>query len=398
VTAAAGYRPADRREVAAWLALLAAPGLRGETLVQLVAETGGARAAFDALEDALGAEVAAEARTGQVQERTRRALHATEQQDLHVIPFTDPAYPRLLTERLGAYRPPVLFGRGDLSLFALAGIGIVGCRSASEYGLDVAEDLADAVARAGGCVVSGVALGIDAAAHQAALDAGGATIGVLACGVDVFYPRRNMQLQERIATTGLLLSENLPGEAPRKYLFPYRNRIIACLSRAVVVVEGGARSGTLSTAEHAGQRGVDVFAVPHPLDRPNGEGILRLYRDGVPPYTGARDLLHHAGLIALAEAAPREPDVVAHAPPEPRAAQLWQELGPRGRTVDELAAASGIPVPEVLVLLLQMELGGYASQLAGGRFTRRKEPRLKLRKLEQHALPSRFRNREAVAG
>lgn len=365
------HRPGDRRELAAWLALLAVPGLRGEQVVEAVQAAGSARSACAALGDLFGAELAEAARTEAVRERTRRALHAVESQALHVMGFTDQAaYPAVLGERLGGYRPPVLFGRGDLSLLALKAVAVVGCRAASEYGLDVAEELGDAVARAGGCVVSGLALGIDAAAHAAALEAGGATIGVLGCGVDVFYPRRNTALQERIAGAGLLLSEHLPGEPPRKFQFPYRNRIIAALARAVVVVEAGSKSGSLGTAEHAGQQAVDVFAVPNAMDRPGSEGIVKLYRDGVPPYTGTRDLLEHVGLIGVADTAPARGAEPQHAPADPVAAQVWLQLDRRGRHPDLIADATGMPPALILSTLLQLELDGYAEQAGGGRFSR----------------------------
>jgi DNA processing protein len=386
-------RPADRRELAARLALLAVPGLRAEDGIALIESTGSARRACDAIGDAFGATVAAAARTPEVRERTRRALHAVERQNLHVVTFDDELYPASLGERLGRYRPPLLFGRGDLALLQYVCVGVVGSRSASEYGLDVADELADAVARAGGCVVSGVALGVDAAAHAAALDAGGATIGVLGCGVDVFYPRRNEQLQERIAQSGLLLSEHLPGEPPRKHQFPYRNRIIAALSAAVVIVEAGEKSGALSTAGHAGDQGIDVFAVPNAIDRPNMAGILRLYREGAGVYTGVRDLLAHVGLIGVADPAPGSGSAVQHAPPDAMAARVWQELGHRGRHADAIAGAAGLSPADVLVTLLQLELDGYATQLAGGRYIRRRQPKPVLRRTAE-AAP----NSESVAG
>jgi DNA processing protein len=259
----------------------------------------------------------------------------------------------------------------------------VGSRAATEYGLDMAERIGDGVARAGGCVLSGVALGIDAAAHTAALDAGGATIGVLGCGVDVFYPRRNMALQTRIARHGLLLSEQLPGEPPRKHLFPWRNRIIAALSSVIVVVEAAETSGAISTANHGADCGVDVCAVPNPVDRPTAQGILRLYADGVRPFLGVRTLLEDAGLRGDAEAAGQGEDV-QHAPAGELPARVWSQLAATPRHVDAVAAGAGLPATEVLVALLELELDGYAVQLGGGRFARRRGP-----------AP---RNREAVAG
>jgi DNA processing protein len=367
---AQGYRPGDRRELAALLALLAVPGLRPGAAVELLLATGSARSAFGALGDACGEEVARASRTEAVRERTRRALHAVEAGDLHVVAVGDAGYPALLAERLDRDRPPVLFGRGRLSLLEGPAVAVVGCRSASSYGLAISEELGSAVARSGGCVVSGVALGIDAAAHTGALEAGGHTIGVLGCGVDVYYPRRNTELQDRIGRDGLLLSEQLPGEAPRKYFFPWRNRIIAGLSRVVVVVEAGVRSGTLSTAEHAANLGIDVFAVPNALDTPNMGGIVRLYREGVAPYTGIRDLLEHVGLIGLADPAPDGPGAAGASPANPLTTRVWLALDRSGRLVDDIAAQAGLGVPAVQAALLELELDGYARRLAGGRYCR----------------------------
>jgi DNA processing protein len=364
------HRPAERRDLAAWIALLAVPGLRGEQLIDIVTSAGSARAAFDALGDAYGPGMAAAARSDAVRERARRALAAVEADGLHVVCFNDAIYPARLTDRLHRYRPPVLFARGDLALLDRTCVSVVGCRAASEYGLDVAGELGDAIARAGGCVVSGVALGIDAAAHEAALDAGGATIGVLGCGVDVFYPRRNMQLQLRIGAHGLLLAEQLPGEPPRKFQFPYRNRIIAALAEAVVVVEAGARSGALSTAEHAGVAGIDVFAVPNAIDRPNAAGIVQLYRNGVFPYTGTRDLLESVRLVGIGEPEAGMASAVEQPPADPGAARIWTQLERRGQHPDRIAAAAGVPVRDALVTLLQLELDGFAVQLPGGRYAR----------------------------
>jgi DNA processing protein len=364
--------PDDRRELAARLALLAVPGLKPERIIEIITDAGSAVAACNSIEALCGPEIAAAARSDSVRERTRRALHAVEQQELHVVTFDDVAYPQLLTQHVREYRPPVLFGRGDLSLLDMTGVAVVGSRTASQYGLDVAGDLADAVVRAGGCVISGLALGIDAAAHQAALDGDGPTIGVLGCGVDVMYPRRNMELQCRIAVSGLLLSELLPGEPPRKYQFPWRNRIIAALSKVVVVAEAGETSGALITAGHAIDYDIYTFAVPNAIDRPNSAGILRLFGMGVHPYLGPRDTLQMAGLIGVADPVPARPErPVEHAPADPTAAMVWLSLGGRGRHVDRIAAETSLSAAEALTVLADLELDGFATQLVGSRFVRR---------------------------
>jgi DNA processing protein len=362
---------ADRAELAARLALLAVPRLEPARVIALIVAHGNARAACAALLRERDSVLADAARSEAVRERTKRALHAVESEGIQVIPFDDPRYPESLSVKLGVHRPPVLFAIGNLELLEMPTVGVVGCRHPSEYGLDIAEQIGDAVARAGGCVVSGLALGIDAAAHAAALAADGATIGVLGCGVDVYYPRRNLDLQRRIRLQGLLLSELLPGEPPRKHQFPYRNRIIAALSSVLVVVEAGEKSGALSTAEHAGNQGALVFAVPNAIDRPTMQGILRLYDDGVAPYTGLRTLLESAKLVGLGDAIPGDAETVEQRPAGVLPGRIWAQLGMQPQHVDSVASALGEPATDVLVTLLELELDGYVSQLSGARFVRR---------------------------
>jgi DNA processing protein len=365
----------DRREVAARLALLAAPRLNAATVISLTERHGSGRAALDHLRSDCGVEVADGLRSPAVRERVVRALAAIESQGLRVLPFDDPAYPPLLRARLDGATPPLLFARGNLAALQIPGIAAVGCRHASEYGLDIAEQIGGATARAGACLVSGVALGIDAAAHSAALDADGTTIGVLGCGVDVYYPRRNTMLQDRIASCGLLLSELLPGEPPRRHQFPHRNRIIAALSCGVVVVEAGVKSGALSTALHAMEQGVPLFAVPNAINRPNVQGILGLFEDGVPAYTGVRTLLESCGVIGVGESVPERDMEAEYAPVGALNGRVWAALGGEAMHADGIARAAGISAPDALVTLLQLELDGQVVQQAGGRFSRRRQSR-----------------------
>lgn len=371
-----GPAPVDRDEIALRLGLLATPGLTQYRVSQLLsAHDGSGRAAYDALESTFGADVAAAARSDVVRRRVRRVLAALREQQIAVIASGDPRYPSTFSENVGVGEPPLLFARGRLELLAAQkrSVAVVGCRAASEYGLDVAEQIGGGVARAGGCVVSGVALGIDAAAHQAALDAGGDTIGILGCGVDVYYPRSNMTLQDRIANDGLLLSELLPGEPPRRHQFPERNRLIAALAEVVVVVEAGAKSGALTTAGHASVQGVGVCGVPNAVHLPNMQGVLALYRDGVSVYTGVQDLLMAAGLIGLGDVAPAEPE--HEPPPEAVHRRIWNALAAEPVHVDALATAVSLPVSDVIGLLLELELDGRVVQVPGQRFTRARQSR-----------------------
>jgi DNA processing protein len=367
----------DRRELAARLALIATPGLPASRVITLVETCGSAVRALKGIAHECGAEVANALHSDAVRERVRRALHAVEANGIHVVAFDDADYPPTLRERLDGHAPSLLFALGNLALTRQVGVAVVGSRRATDYGIDVASQIADAAVRAGACVISGLALGIDAAAHEAALNAGGRTIAVLGCGVDVYYPRRNTALQDTIARDGLLLSELLPGEPPRKLQFPHRNRIIAALSRCVVIVEAGIRSGAISTATHAMKQALDVYAVPGRVDEPNVQGILGLLRDGVPPFTGIRDLLESAKLLGLGAALP----------PAAKAAQagpggvLWGALTTRPVHVDRIARHAGLTPGAALTALLQLELDGLVVQLPGGRFHR-----------------ARRRNRKGAAG
>lgn len=191
--------------------------------------------------------------------------------------------------------PRWLFRRGRLPEIPL--IAIVGTRSCTEYGRSAAHEMGAACAAAGWGVVSGLARGIDTAAHRGTLRAGGSTVAVLGCGPDVAYPRQNAGLFDEIAATGALLTEYPPGAAPLPWRFPARNRIISALARAVVVVESGATGGSLSTAARAIAQGRPVFALPGDVDRPASEGCNRLIRDGAIPVLGPEDLVMGLSLL-----------------------------------------------------------------------------------------------------
>lgn len=362
----------EREEAAAQFTLLATPGLPQARVLDLLESHGNAREACRHLARECGADVAAAARSPAVRERVRRALIAIDNDPIHVLAAGDAHYPELVRLRLGRHAPPFLFVRGAIELLDVPAIAVVGCRVASEYGLDIAEQIGGGVARAGGCVVSGLARGIDAAAHAAALEAGGTTIGVLGCGIDVYYPRENIALQDRIARDGLLVSELLPGEPPRNYQFPHRNRIIAALSQAVVVVEAGERSGAVATGNHAANQGVPVYGVPNAVHLPGAQGVLALIRDGAHTYTGLRDLLESTGLIQLGGEVPV--DLFDDAPPPDAVhARVWRALADEPVHADVLAANAGVAPTVALVALLELELDGRVRQLAGQRFERRRE-------------------------
>jgi DNA processing protein len=276
----------------------------------------------------------------------------------------DPEYPSQL-EHLAD--PPLgLFVRGRALVPGRALVAIVGARGCSDLGRDLARDLGRALADSGVSVVSGAARGIDAAAHEGSLDAGGLTVAVLGCGIDAVYPPGSRPLVRRILERGTVVSEYPPGVPPDGFRFPARNRIVAALARAVVVVEGRARSGSLISAEHALDLGRDVFAVPGAVSNPLSETPHRLIREGATLIRGAADLLLELGFDGPAQADPVDLDLP---PAERRALDAV-----RGSVVpDRVAAALGVRAPEALALLLRLELRGLVRSV-GGRFERRIVP------------------------
>jgi len=256
--------------------------------------------------------------------------------------------------------------RGDLAALGAPGVAIVGSRAASVYGLTIARGLATRFSRAGLVVISGLARGIDAAAHQAALDAGGRTLAVQACGPERVYPAAHRGLAERIVRGGgAVVTEFPPGTAPRAAHFPLRNRLISALARAVVVVEARERSGSLVTAGHAAEQDRDVFAVPGPLDSPTSAGTNRLLRDGAFALTSADDVLQKLGLPPAAGAG----DFAAAAAPRAGSieARVLRALRAAPATRDELARRLGTTPGELALAVLELELTGMIAADRDGR-------------------------------
>ena len=242
---------------------------------------------------------------------------------------------------------------------------MVGARQASNYGLKVAHELGTDLARAGVSLISGLALGIDAAAHRGALEAGGHSVGVLGCGLNVAYPRDNRGIMTALAARGAVISEFPLDTPPAAGNFPVRNRIISGLSRAVVVVEGGLRSGSLITARHALDQGREVFAVPGPVGTPGVEGCHHLIRQGARLLDSARDLLAPGALPPAPEAAGDGNEAIEPADLPAEAKELMKYLGHQPVHLDELVRGSGLPPQEVTALLVNLELDGRICALPG---------------------------------
>ena len=267
-----------------------------------------------------------------------------------------PEYPRLLAEISDP--PTCIWWRGDRALLSATAVAVIGARAASQEGLIAASEIAFDLARAGIVVVSGLARGIDAAAHRGALDAGGKTIAVLGTGIDRVYPAENERLHDDIASSGLLITEMQPGTPPLEWHFPRRNRIISGLSRAVVVVEARDKSGSLITARLAADQGRDVMAVPGTIVGGRNRGANALLRDGAKLVESAVDILEELGIQDASASA-----LQASA----RQAQSVQVIE---FTVDQIAEQMKIPAGEALALLLEWELTGEVQRIGSGRFRR----------------------------
>ena len=359
--------PMEGEERVAYLSLALTPGIGPERLRSLLAACGSASGAFSApfefLRSIPGISKAF-ATAVQLAERTHTddLLRDTANQGGVVLLPGDPDFPsRLLTVDPV---PVCLFAAGDLTLLRRPAVAIVGSRDHTRYGADVCEQLAARAAAAGLVVVSGMARGLDAVAHDAALRIGGATIGVLGNGLGVIYPAANRRLYEEVRSTGLLLTEFGPGERPTAGSFPRRNRIIAGLAKAILVIEAAEGSGALITARIALDLGRDVLAVPGPITSPTSAGTNRLLRDGAMAFLEMADLLaRFPELVPIAKSA---------APPDAPAASaqglVLRALEGGALHVDELSGRLGFPPGELLGLLGAMEISGLLRQEPGMRF------------------------------
>jgi DNA processing protein len=260
-----------------------------------------------------------------------------------------PGYPPLLAELHDPPRRLYLRG-GPAEVLSLPAVAVVGARSCSAYGAQVARELARELAAAGVVIVSGLARGIDGEAHRGALAVGGLTVAVLGCGIDRDYPRAHAELARRIAESGLVISEYPPGVEPAPWRFPARNRIVAGLAKATVVVEARERSGALITADFALELGRDVFAVPGEITSGLSKGTNDLIRQGATPLLAAADVLESLGVE------PSPPPIPASLSPEANAVLAF--LADGAATLDEISRGTDLGSPEVAVALTELELAG----------------------------------------
>ncbi len=290
-----------------------------------------------------------------------------ERTGIRILTAFDAEYPHALAEI--ADPPFLLYAIGRVERLRLPAVAIVGSRDASRYGRDVAWKLSRELSAAGVVVVSGFARGVDAAAHEAALEGPGGTIAVLGCGVDVDYPREHRSLKDRLAAEHLLLSESPPGTEPRPQNFPIRNRIIAGLSAGVVVVEASRRSGSLITARLANDFGRDVFAVPGSVFSPTSVGAHELLRDGAILCRGSEDVLAELFPSVGSPALSSSVSARAAADISPEARRIFDALcREEGLSAEDLARALDLPAATVLASLFELEGAGFAVPSAGGRY------------------------------
>lgn len=368
----------DRDELAAWLQLLETPGSGRGSARKLLAAFGSPQAVLAASSAARG-EVVGSPRTDALATRpdsvdaltaaTLAWLAADDESARAVITLGDPRYPARLLE---APDPPLLFyARGRLALLQADAVAVVGSRNPTPQGAENARAFASHLSHAGLTVVSGLALGVDAAAHDGALDAAASTIAVVGTGLGSVYPRRNLRLAQRIAGPGLILSEYALGTPPLAPNFPQRNRIIAGLALGTLVVEAALQSGSLITARMANESGRDVFAIPGSIHSPQSRGCHLLIKQGAKLVETAQDILEElrpAGRSAGSDAAIRSDTPAGQGRPAGDALLTAIGFDPVG--LDVLALRTGLSAAALQVLLLDLELDGEVARLPGQLFQR----------------------------
>jgi len=349
----------ERDELAAWLNLLETPGLGTVSVLALLARWGSPQAA---LAQAAGPPPAY---LPELLERTWAWLQADASHQILVLGDAD--YPELLLQT--ADPPPLLYLWGRRELLAAPSLAIVGSRSPTAQGRDNAEHFARELSTAGLSIVSGLALGVDGAAHQGALASEAGTIAVVGTGLDQIYPRRHQKLGQEIAARGLMLSEYPLGMPPLPPNFPRRNRIIAGLSLGCLVVEAALKSGPLITARLASEAGREVFAIPGSIHSALSQGCHALIRQGAKLVETAADVLEELPLER------RRPAPTAPATPESGLSreqlQLLAQMGFDPVSLDSLQQRGGWPTAELSAHLLELEMAGVVARLPGQRFQRR---------------------------
>lgn len=351
-----------------WFGLKSVPQVGNVTFLRLLAHFGSPEAALKAAPDELSrvkgitAAAATAIASHDYRDAARAECERLSRSGAGIIDILSKRYPRLLMEI--ADPPPYLYLMGELSGSETA-VAVVGSRRASQYGLGVATRLGRDLAAQGVTVVSGMARGIDTAAHWGAVKAGGRSIAVLGCGIDVVYPPENGALHRALADSGAIVSEFPMGTAPLSENFPRRNRIISALSRGVVVVEAGEASGSLITARFALEQGREVFAVPGNVNMSGSRGANALIKEGAKLVERVEDILEELSIEPRATGPLPKPPAFQLTPQE---AELYALICQGALQIDEIIAQSALTAGEVSATLLRLEMKGAITQLPGKRF------------------------------
>lgn len=360
---------ADTAGLAAWLRLTGVPGIGPERQRKLLTAFGLPDRVFAAgrlaVANVIGDKLADQLFTHDPEASVNAALAWAAEPGNTLLTLADPAYPQALLQ--SSDPPSLLYAKGDVSLLGRPAIALVGSRNATAQGLANAEAFAASLSDAGLTVVSGLALGIDAAAHRGALSQAGSTIAVIGTGADRIYPARNAALARRIAEGGLVLSEFPLGTPPTDYNFPRRNRIIAGLARGTLVVEAAIGSGSLITARLAGELGREVFAIPGSIHSPLSKGCHQLIKQGAKLVESAQDILEE--LAWQSGAAPSE-KLTESKTSTPEEGKLLEAIGFDPVDTDTLITRSGLTPDAVFAMLTVLELDGRVERLPGGKLQR----------------------------
>jgi len=353
------------------LRLHLAPGLGRTSLFKLHDFFGGFTAAAGAPANQLAAAGLADKTIKDLQALNattfQRVLRQIEELEVRLISFWDEDYPALLRN---IHDPPaLLYLRGQLT--SKDCFAIVGSRRATAAGQQLTRRIASGLADHGVCVVSGLARGVDGAAHRGALDADGSTIAVLGCGIDRIYPPENTRLFAEILRTNAIISEYPPGTPPLAGHFPGRNRIISGLSRGVLIVEATENSGSLITGDFALEQGRELFAIPGAVHHPNSRGTNRLLKEGAQLVTDAEDVLSVLWPATPTRAEQRQRETLADHLSEP-ALSVFRQIGAEPRHIDEICRKCGLTPMDVSAILLDLELRGAVQMLPGNTYIRGK--------------------------
>ncbi len=358
--------PADRHESEPWLRLTLIPGLGNAALRKLLREFGSPERVLAArraeLQRLVAADIAAQITAGGNADGAQQALEWLADSANSIVTLAEADYPQLLLQT--ADPPPLLYVKGRRELLNRPALAVVGSRNATSLGLANAENFARALSDAGMTIVSGLALGIDAAAHRGGLAGMASSLAVVGTGLDVVYPARNRALARQLAAGGALVSEFALGTPALGANFPRRNRVISGLSRGCLVVEAALQSGSLITARLANEQGREVFALPGSIHSPLAKGCHALIKQGAKLVESAADILEELQLAAT------PPAVLAAAELDPGMARLLAQLGFEPTDLDTLCARCGVGADVVSALLLKLELQGLIATLPGGQYQR----------------------------